>query len=125
MIVHYLDVMRLAVTPDEANSPLVVDPNAVLTRSISLKRLDAVARRNAKVLQPPGGVKIEQFASGHAFDSLKPEHGLVLEQRLGVAALKRSDQDPLYDVSGIPSSRIAWEPGKRGPNPWKIKFFGT
>jgi len=71
--------MRLAALPYEANSPLVIDPNAVLTSSISLERLQAVARRNAEILQLSGGVKVEQFTPSHAFDGLKSRHGLVLE----------------------------------------------
>lgn len=59
VIVHYLNVMRLAVPPDEADSPLVIDPNAMLTGTITLERLDAVSRRNAKVIQPLCGMKVE------------------------------------------------------------------
>ena len=104
MIVHYLNVMRLAVTPDKANSPLIVNSNAMLARSIPPERLKPAARRNAKILQPPGSMKVEQFTPTHAFDGLKPEHGVVVEQRLGVAASKRPDQDSFYDVTGIPST---------------------
>ncbi len=50
MIVHYLNVARLAVSPDEANSPLVVDSNTVLPGPISLEGFEAVARGNPKFL---------------------------------------------------------------------------
>jgi hypothetical protein len=50
VIVDDFNIMRLAVSPHEANSPLIVDPNAMLTGSISLESLQAVARRNAKIL---------------------------------------------------------------------------
>jgi hypothetical protein len=99
--------MCLAVTPDEADSPLVIDPNTMLTSSISLKRLKSVARRNAKILQPDGGIKVEQFTPAHAFDGLKRWHRLVLEQGLRFAASKRPDQDLLYDAQGIPSNGMA------------------
>jgi hypothetical protein len=38
----------------------------MLTGSISLERLKAVARRNAKLLQPSGSVKVKKFTSAHA-----------------------------------------------------------
>jgi len=96
--------MRLAVAPDEANSPLIVHPDAVLTSSIRLKCFQMIARRNTKILQPSGRVKIKQLAPADPFDCLKPEYRLVLEERLGVPASKRADQASLYDVLGIPSN---------------------
>jgi len=43
MIVHDLDVVGLTVFPPEADPPLVVDANAVLTRAISVKLLQTIA----------------------------------------------------------------------------------
>jgi hypothetical protein len=40
VIIHNLNFMRLAVTPDEANPPLVINVNAMLTSSIPLERLN-------------------------------------------------------------------------------------
>jgi hypothetical protein len=57
VIVDYLDVMRLVITPDEANPPSIVDPNAVLSSPISLECFEMVARRNTKILQAPARVK--------------------------------------------------------------------
>ena len=108
MIVHYLNVVRLAVSPDEANSPLVVDSNTVLPGPISLEGFEAVARGNPKFLQPFGGVEVEESAPGHPFDRPEPEHGPILEERLAVTASKRPNQDPVYDVTGIPSIGMAY-----------------
>ena len=103
MIVDDLNLIRFAVGPDEANPPLVIDPHAVLTGSISLERLQAIARWDAKVLQPPSRVKVQQFAPTYTLDGLKPPGAPILEQIFSIAASKRSDQDLLYDVPGIPS----------------------
>ena len=100
--------MRLAVTPGEANPPLIIDPNAVLSSPISLECFEMVARRNTQILQLRGGIQVEQLAPRHSFDCLKPEHRPILEQRLSVAASKRSDQGPLYDAPGIPSTRMVF-----------------
>ena len=118
MIIHYLNVMRLAVTPDEANSPPIVYPNAMLTSSVALERLKAVARRNAKLLQLPDGVKVQQLTPARALDGPKRRHGLVLEQRLRVAASKRSNQDPFYDGPGIPSNVMPSQRGTQAASPF-------
>jgi hypothetical protein len=44
MVVDDLDVVRLSVTPYEANPTLVVDSNRMLTGTITLQRLEAVSR---------------------------------------------------------------------------------
>src|ERR1039457_2290677 len=82
-----------------------------------LRCFEMVARRDTKILQPSARMQVEQLAPRHAFDCLKPEHGPIFEPRLSVAASKRPDQDPFYDVPGIPSTRMVSGPGKRGPGP--------
>src|ERR1700690_2240942 len=96
--------MRVDVPPDKTNPPPVLDSNAVLPGSIALERFEAVARRNTKLLQSPRRVKIKKLAARHPLDRPEPRHVPILEERLGVTASKRADQDPVYDVRGIPSS---------------------
>jgi hypothetical protein len=36
MVIHYLDLMGIAILPYEADSPLIIDPNTVLTSSIAV-----------------------------------------------------------------------------------------
>jgi hypothetical protein len=43
MVVDDLDIVRIAVAPCEAETPVVVDPYAVLPPSIALQRFEAVA----------------------------------------------------------------------------------
>jgi hypothetical protein len=59
MIIDDFDVMRLVAAPDEADPPLVVNPDAVLPGSTTLQSLEAVTGRNAKVLQASRRVKVE------------------------------------------------------------------
>jgi hypothetical protein len=72
VIIHYLDVMRLAITPDETDPPLIVDANAMLPSPITLEGFKTVAWRNTKILQSPARLQVEQFAPGYAFDCTKP-----------------------------------------------------
>jgi hypothetical protein len=50
MIVHELDVIRVAASPNETNPPSIVDTNAMLTLTIAFQSFQAIARRDQKVL---------------------------------------------------------------------------
>jgi hypothetical protein len=43
MIVDDLDVVGIAIPPNEADSELIVDPNGVLTIPITAKRLEVIS----------------------------------------------------------------------------------
>jgi hypothetical protein len=47
MVVHYLNVKGVSLFPPEANSPLLVYANAVLTASFAGELLQAIARRKS------------------------------------------------------------------------------
>jgi len=53
MIIHDLDILGAAGTPHEADAPLVVDADRMLTKPISLQRFEPVARRRTQVVQGP------------------------------------------------------------------------
>jgi len=62
MVIGNLDIMGVAVFPKEADSPLIIDPDAPLARAIAGKQLQLVARRDAKKVERGGAVKLFQFA---------------------------------------------------------------
>ena len=49
MVVHDFNVDGIAIDPDEAYTPLVVDPDAVLSFSVSSQCLESVRRWNTQV----------------------------------------------------------------------------
>ena len=51
MIVGDLDLEGVALPPEEANSPLIVDPNAVPAFSITRELFEAVSWRNPQICQ--------------------------------------------------------------------------
>ncbi len=53
--------MRISCAPPEANAPLIVDPNAVLPRSITLELLQPIPGRYAKVFEPHRSVHLGQL----------------------------------------------------------------
>ena len=51
MIVDYLDLPGVAITPDETDPPLLVDANAMLTKSVAAKGLQTVAGRDPRIIE--------------------------------------------------------------------------
>ena len=51
MVVHHFDFVSVARLPDEADPPLVIDTDTVLTSPLPLKSLQPVARRQSQILQ--------------------------------------------------------------------------
>ena len=80
MIVGYFNVIGVPVFPVEADSPLIVDPDTVLTPAFTLEGLKPVARRDSKVLKTPGLVKIQELPSCNPLDGTKPGHVQIIEQ---------------------------------------------
>lgn len=93
--------MRIAVTPREADAPLVINPNAVRPRAITLTLFKLVSRGNAKIVKPSCLMQVQQFPPPSPFNRLKSTDHAVLKERLGISALDRPDQVPVYDVAGI------------------------
>lgn len=64
MIVRYLNLVRVSVSPSKAYPPLVVDPDAVLAGTISAKFLEPVTRRNSKIIELSARVDLDQLPPG-------------------------------------------------------------
>lgn len=58
MVVDNRNLMRGVSTPPEANSPLIVDPNAVLTDARTSELLETIARRDPQVVEPNGRIEL-------------------------------------------------------------------
>ena len=68
-VVHDLDVDGSGIGPDEADPPLLVDPDAVLSCSVSAECFQAIAGRYAQVVERFRGVQHDQLPQGDAFDT--------------------------------------------------------
>jgi hypothetical protein len=51
----------MALSPTEAYTPSIVDTNAVLSETFSREFLQALARRDSKILQHLGRIEDQQF----------------------------------------------------------------
>jgi hypothetical protein len=68
MIVGYFNVIGIPVFPVKADSPLIVDPHAVLPLAIALEDLKPIARRDSEVLKVPGLVKVQELPPCNPLD---------------------------------------------------------
>jgi hypothetical protein len=66
MVVHYLDVICVRIAPYEADTPLVVDPNAVLAGTVPNQHLQSVSRRLAQVIESFGNIQCRQLPPRNA-----------------------------------------------------------
>src|SRR5699024_12523987 len=62
VVVSDLHLLRSGVGPHEADAPLVVDPDAVLSGPITLERLETVAGRDSEVFERLCGPHLTQRA---------------------------------------------------------------
>jgi hypothetical protein len=81
MIVDDLDVVGVAIMPNEADSELLVDSNRVLTITITAKCLEVISR--AKVRQSRRGMQASQSATGGISKSIERRDTLALDEALG------------------------------------------
>lgn len=71
VVVDDLDAVGVAVLPDEAESPLVVDADGVLADAVPLQRFEPGGRRSAwgaEVAEVGGRIEHDELAQGAALD---------------------------------------------------------
>ena len=71
MIVDDLDLPCLSAAPLKADSPPVIDADAVLAEPVTLQGLEAIAGRNAEVVQSHCRIKGLEFRPCPALESLR------------------------------------------------------
>src|ERR1017187_3385153 len=67
VVVHDLYLIGVAVFPLEANSPAVVDADAVLPEPVPGQRFKMVSRNRPQIRERWGGVEVVQFPLGNPF----------------------------------------------------------
>lgn len=91
MVVDDFYVFGAIVRPSEANPPLLVDADAVLSLPIALERFECVTGRNLQVIKNNRPIQLGKLLERRALDVHPSLHPLAFEQRLGVAALEALD----------------------------------
>ena len=89
MVIDDLDLVRPPVAPDEADPPLVVDSNAVLSRPVAAQHFQMVTGRRTKVGQGASCIQIVQPAKCGLGDVAETSALAGAEQGLRMLACKR------------------------------------
>jgi hypothetical protein len=61
MVVRHFDLVGVATIPPEADSPLIVDPDAVLTLSTACQFLQTIPGRARQILESLRGFEDQEF----------------------------------------------------------------
>ena len=71
VVVNDLNVLRSRGGPAEADAPLIVDADAVLTLAVALERLKSIAGRRTQELKCRRGLELRELSGSHLND--RPE----------------------------------------------------
>ena len=97
MVVNNFDAFGSAVAPDEANSPLIIDANAVLASAISFETLKTIARWGRQIHELFRLMDLAQLALCHSLDvSTQPTGEPAVEQCFSIAIGEGADRAGLY-----------------------------
>jgi len=62
VVIDDLYVVNAVSLPTEADTPLIVDPNAVLPSPITLQRFQTISRRRIQFAEPSGRIDLDESA---------------------------------------------------------------
>lgn len=71
MVVHDFHIIRIAILPAKANTPLLIDAYAVLAPPIAVQLFQPIGRGYAQRTQVGCGIEHPQFPHGHALNILR------------------------------------------------------
>src|ERR1700754_2951626 len=92
VVVHDLDVLGAGVGPGEADPPLVVDPDAVLTLAVTPENLQPVAGWRPEIVEVHRGVEVAQLPERRSeYSGVVRPDTLALPEPLGVPVPERPD----------------------------------
>ena len=95
MIIDDFDVLSAGIGPSETHPELIVNPDAVLSFSISLKSFQTIPRWNAKIIQPPSDFQLAKLASRHRGKIGKTLYRIALGQGLRIGTPKGFDHEKI------------------------------
>ena len=92
MVIDDCGFMGAVRFPAEADAPLVIDVDGMLSLAVALEGFQPVSRRDGKVVQFGDGMELGEFAQGNALDGrwISPRFPL-LEKSFGFPAGEGSD----------------------------------
>jgi len=96
VIIHDLDIVCVPLEPNEAETPLVVDPNAVLSLSVAVQGFQTIAGRRHQVSQFGRAVQLAQLPACNMLDRLKTSAWQPMVKSLGFRGTERLNHKSYY-----------------------------
>jgi hypothetical protein len=93
MIVDDFHIVGKAIGPAEANSPLIVDPDAELSLAIAAQRFESVSRRHAQFVECVCCVQHLQLSARNPFDTGESPDEIVIEKLFCIATGEAPDHE--------------------------------
>jgi len=91
MIVDDLDILRTCLRPDETQTPLSIDADAVLPDAVVLQRFELIAWWRAQKLERMRRIELGQLADSRILDRSKLSWMTALVQGPRILAAKAPD----------------------------------
>jgi hypothetical protein len=91
VVIHYLDIVGISVTPHKTKTPLVVDPDTVLPFPIAAQGFQTVPRRCCQIAQLRSAVQLAELSAGDPFHGSKATTRLPVVKSPGFRATERPD----------------------------------
>jgi hypothetical protein len=91
MIIDDFNVFSAGFRPAEADAPLPIDSDAVLSGSISLERFQPIAGRHVQIVEICGNFKLSQFPARDCGHPRKSLDAVSFRKSLSVGARKGSN----------------------------------
>ncbi|GLE65394.1 hypothetical protein VNPA120719_53350 [Pseudomonas aeruginosa] len=98
MVINYFDFFGTRIRPDETDTPLVIDPDAMLARPLSLQRLQAVSRWRAQVSKLRSRMKHCELTRSDCEDRSPPPRKTRLKKLTSLVAAKGQNQSLTLNV---------------------------
>jgi hypothetical protein len=93
VIVHDLNIVCIPFTPNEAETPLVVDSDAIFPCSVAVQSFQAISGRRNQVSQFRGAVQLPKLPARDMLDGLKASDRLPMVKSPGFGGAERLDHD--------------------------------
>jgi hypothetical protein len=101
VIIDDLYVVGVPFAPNKAQTPLVVDPNAVLSLSVAMQGFQAISRRRCQVSQFRGGIHLPKLPARDTLDCLKAPARLPRVKSPGFRGAERLNHNLEYITCSV------------------------
>jgi len=91
MVINDFNIFSTSLRPQEADTPLPVYSDAVLSVSIALERFQSITGRYSQILEICGNFKLSQFPACNFCDARKSLDAVSFGKNLSIGAFEGSN----------------------------------